>query len=95
MVGQMQQQIQNKQAEAEQTIHEGSAAGGKVRVTVKGTFEVLSVSIDESLNEDLEMIEDLLLVATNNAITKAKEHIQTTMSEVTAGLPIPPGLLGF
>ena len=95
MIGQMQQQMKAKQLEAEAMVHIGEAGGGRVKVSVKGSLEIIDITIDQSLNEDLDMIEDLILVATNNGLAKAKDYMQTSMSEVTAGLPIPPGMLGF
>lgn len=66
----MQEQlVQAKEAAAEQTI-EGVAAGGKVTIAVTGAMEFKSVRIAPELGEDVEMLEDLLLAALRDAMTK-------------------------
>jgi len=83
--------LQNELAEM---IVEGSAGGGLVTVALSGKGEMKAVKIDPSLfkEDDIEVIEDLVIAAHNDAKTKAEAAMQEKMSEVTAGLPIPPGM---
>ena len=80
------------QEAAEAARLEGSAGGGMVNVTVNGKQEVLSVRIAESVMDDREMLEDLICVATNDALRRSKEFMAEQMKQMTGGLPIPPGL---
>ena len=83
------QQAQEKLAEAEST---GSAGAGLVQVVMNGRHDVKRVSIDDSLmQEDKEMLEDLLAAAVNDAVRKIEQAQQDSMSEMTAGMGIPPG----
>ena len=90
-----QQQMKQIQAEAEAAEHVGEAGGGLVKVRVNGKHELLAISFADGAAEDLEMLEDLIIVAVNNANQKAQLNLQQKMAEVTAGLPIPPGMLGL
>jgi DNA-binding YbaB/EbfC family protein len=76
---------------------EGQAGGGLVKVTLNGKMEARGVKIDPSLMkpEDVEMLEDLLLAAFQDAKGKAELAVQEKMREVTGGLPLPPGLKLF
>ncbi len=71
---------------------EGTAGGGMVKVTVNGKQEILSVSISDGVMDDREMLEDLICVATNDALRRSKEFMAEQMKQMTGGLPIPPGL---
>ncbi len=89
------QQMQKKMAEiqeqlANQTV-EASAGGGMVQVTVNGSMEVVEVKIDPSVvdPEDPEMLQDLVLAASNEALKKAREMKQNEMSKLTGGMQIP------
>lgn len=74
----------------------GQAAGGLVTVEMTGRAEMKRVTIDPSLMApgEKEMLEDLIVAATVDAQAKAAEAAKAKMSDVTAGLPIPPGMLG-
>ena len=86
---QMQQQMQAMQAELKTKEVEGSAVGGRVKVIVTGDLRVKKVTIDPSLlTEDSDMLEDLVLTATNKALEQAQGLAQNQM----AGL-LPPGLM--
>lgn len=87
-----QQNIMRIKAEAETTHVEGQAGGGAVRVTVTGAQEMVAVRISPAAFEDREMLEDLVVAATNDALRKAKEMMAQKMSALTGGLPLPPGL---
>ncbi len=85
--GKMQEKMQQVQDELEEITVEGSAGGGMVQVTANGKQEILSVKIDpEILSDDVEMVEDMIVAATNQALKKAQEISQEKMSAVTGGL---------
>jgi DNA-binding YbaB/EbfC family protein len=89
------QELQAKLAKAQKELAEatveGTAGGGAVTVTVTGQQEVKSIKISpEAINpDDVEMLEDLVLAAVNEAITKSQELAAERMSKVTGGLKIP------
>lgn len=85
------QTVQDEIAAMEAT---GQAGGGLVKVTLTGKFEMKKLDIDASLfKEDaVEILEDLILAAHNDAKTKVEEAMQEKTKALTAGLPIPPGL---
>lgn len=87
----MQQEMAKIQEElAEETV-DASSGGGTVKVTVTGTLEITAVKIDpEAVDpEDVEMLEDLVAAATNEAIKAAQELATTKMNRVTGGMNIP------
>ncbi len=94
------QQFQSKmsklQEELEEETVEASAGGGMVNVVVNGKQEVLSISIDPEVvdPEDIEMLQDLILAAVNDGLTKSREMGNQRMSELTGGMNIP-GLTGM
>jgi len=79
------------QAELEQKTVESSAGGGMVKVIANGKYEILSITIDpEVVNaEDIEMLQDLILAAVNDALRKAQEMVAEEMGKLTGGLKIP------
>jgi hypothetical protein len=95
MLGGLQQQLRQMQAEAEKQEVEGSAAGGKVVVRMNGTQEVLSVKIDASVLADRELTEDLVRAATNDAVRRSREAVQAQLRGIAARMGLPPGLLGL
>jgi len=72
----------------------GAAGGGMVQVTVTGKGEVRKVRIDPSLVDpnDVEVLEDLLVAAFNDAKAKVEAHISENMAELTGGMKLPPGM---
>ena len=72
-----------------------SATSGGVTVVVNGSNEIVSITIDDASMEDKELLEDILVGTINKAQTQAKQDLQQKMSQLTAGLPIPPGMLNF
>jgi hypothetical protein len=94
------QQFQTKmsklQDELQEKTVEASAGGGMVNVVVNGKQEVLSISIDPEVidPEDSEMLQDLILAAVNDGLTKSREMVNQKMSELTGGMNIP-GLTGM
>jgi hypothetical protein len=88
----MQQEMQKAQEELARITVTGEAAGGLVRVTMSGKHAVRRVEIDPSLLADREMLEDVVAAAINDAVNRVAATLQERMSEITAGLPLPPGL---
>ena len=87
----MEKDLKKASAELEAGEFEGSASNGLVKVTLKGSMEVISVNIDESIinKEDKEMIEDLIMIAFNEAKNKIDNKRNEKLSETTGGLNIP------
>lgn len=93
-VQQMQSKMAKLQAELEAATVEATAGGGAVTAVVSGSQRVVSVKVDPELAGDVEMLEDLVVAAVNEAMEKSKELAAGRMGEVTAGLGLPPGLMG-
>ena len=90
----MQAKFQAMQEEIAAMEATGQAGGGLVKVTLTGKFELKALEIDPSLfkEDDVEVLEDLIVAAHADAKAKSEAEMQRRMSEVTAGLPIPPGM---
>lgn len=92
------QEMQAKMAEMQQRLEtievEGAAGAGMVTATCTAKGAVRGVRIDPSLMkpDDKEVLEDLIVAAVNDAQDKARERAAEEMKEITAGLPIPPGM---
>ena len=86
---QMKQRMDAMQAELKTTEMEGSAGGDMVTVRVNGENEILRVSISPKAAEDIETLEDLVTVATNDALGKIKDHVAAEMKKVTGGMNLP------
>ncbi len=90
----MQSKMESMQAElAEAELH-GQSGGGMVNVTMNGKGVLKQVKIDPKLVDpaDVEMLEDLILAAANDAKAKVEAYAAEKMREVTGGLQLPPGL---
>jgi DNA-binding YbaB/EbfC family protein len=88
----MQANMQKAQAEIVNIEVEGVAGGGMVKVTMNGRHEVKRVQLEPSVvGEDREMLEDLIVAATNDAVHKVEARVQEKMSSVMAGMQLPPG----
>lgn len=87
----MQKKIKEIQDEMGQKEVEGTAGGGMVVVTATGRGEVLRVKIEKDVVDpnDVEMLQDLVVAATNQALGRAKEAMETEMGKVTGGLSMP------
>ncbi|MGP1570285.1 MAG: YbaB/EbfC family nucleoid-associated protein [Eubacteriales bacterium] len=87
----MQRQMEETQAELESMEETASAGGGAVTVTVTGAKKVKKIAIKpEAVDpEDIETLEDLVLVAVNEALRKADELSENEMSKITGGLNLP------
>lgn len=90
----MQAKFQAMQEEIASIEVTGQSAGGLVSVTLSGKFDMKSLKIDPSLfkEDDVEILEDLLLAAHNDARAKVEQEMQARTAELTAGLPMPPGM---
>ncbi|MGD9762531.1 MAG: YbaB/EbfC family nucleoid-associated protein [Candidatus Binatia bacterium] len=88
---QLQERLQQVQEEAAQRTVEASAGGGMVKVTVNGRLELLRLQIEPSLLQsgDLEMVQDLLVVAVNQGLRAAQQAMADEMGKLTGGLKIP------
>ncbi len=95
------QQIQTKMAKLQEDLGdrtvEASSGGGMVIVVANGRQEVLSIKIEREVidPDDAEMLQDLIMAAVNDALTRAKEMVNEEMGKLTKGMNIPgmPGLL--
>jgi len=88
----MQQEMQKAQEELANLEVTGEAGGGMVKVTMNGKHAVRRIEIDPNLLDDREMLEDIVTAAVNDAVNRIAETTQERMSEMTAGIPLPPGM---
>ncbi len=92
------QQMQTKMAELQEQLAglevSGAAGGGLVQVTMSGKGELRSIKIDPSLAnpDDIEVLEDLIMAAANDAKSKVEARVQEEMQKLTGGLQLPPGM---
>jgi DNA-binding YbaB/EbfC family protein len=94
------QQFQTKMAKLQEELEdrtvEASAGGGMVSVVVNGRQELVSINIEPEVinSDDKEMLQDLVLAAVNDGLSKAKEMVNEEMGKLTRGLNLPniPGL---
>ena len=94
-IQQMLEDMARVQQECEEAEYSASAGGGAVDVTVNGKHQLVSVKIQPDVvdPEDVEMLEDLLIAAVNEAMRKADETAEREMGKITGGMNIPG--LGF
>tara|TARA_Y100000748_G_scaffold166837_1_gene139504 strand:+ start:365 stop:664 length:300 start_codon:yes stop_codon:yes gene_type:complete len=84
---QMQKDIENVQNELDGLQINSESGGGLVQVTINGKMELLDLNLqDEILKEEKEIIEDLIISAINNAISKAQDESQNRMNSVAGGM---------
>jgi DNA-binding YbaB/EbfC family protein len=90
-VQQMQKNIEIKQAEIEEKSFEATAGGGAIKVVCNGKKEILAIELKEEIvdPDDIEMLEDLILVAVNDAIKAADKEMSDVMSSMTSGMKMP------
>ncbi len=93
---QMQQKMREIQKELEKKTITGSAGGGMVNVTVNGQGDLLAVQIEKPLlsPDEVQMLQDLIVSATNEALRKAKELSKQELAQLTGGMNLP-GLTNF
>ncbi|MBD7912548.1 MULTISPECIES: YbaB/EbfC family nucleoid-associated protein [Clostridium] len=87
----LQKQMQEAQKEIESAEFEASAGGGAITVRVSGKKEVLGINIKPEVvdPDDVEMLEDLVLSAVNEALRKADEETSNKMGKLTGGMNMP------
>lgn len=91
---QLQSRMEKLQKDLESETVEASAGGGAVTAVVTGGQKLVSVRIDPDAAQDVEMLQDLVVAAVNEAIDKSKQMAAEKMQALTAGMGLPPGLLG-
>ncbi len=99
MLGQAKEMQEQMQAKLASTVVEASSGGGAVSVKMNGKKELLKLTIDPSAvaslsgpNPDVEMLEDLITAAINEAGRRAEEILKQSMQGMLGGLNLPPGL---
>jgi DNA-binding YbaB/EbfC family protein len=87
----MQKDMQRAQEELETFEAEGSAGGGAVKIRVRGTNEILSVTIaPEAVDpSDVEVLQDMIRLAANDALSQVRKNSEDKLSKVTGGMKIP------
>jgi DNA-binding YbaB/EbfC family protein len=87
----MQQEMAKIQEESKKKIVEASSGGGMVTVTANGAMEIVSIKIErEVVNpDDIEMLQDLIVAAANEALRRAQQMVNEEMGKVTGGLNMP------
>ena len=85
----MQRQMEEQQKEMETKEFTATAGGGAVEVVMSGKKELLKVKLQEEVvdPDDVEMLEDLIVVAVNEALAKIDEESQSAMNKMTGGMP--------
>ena len=88
---QLQTKMMKMQEELAQKTVEGTAGGGMVKVVANGKQQVVSISIEAEVvdPEDVEMLQDLVLAAVNDALNRSQEMVSGEMSKLTGGMNIP------
>ncbi len=88
----MQENMQKVQEEIAEMEVEGKSGGGMVSVVMTGRHDLRKVTIDDSLMDDKEMLEDLIAAAVNDAVRSVETTTKDKMGEVTGGMNLPPGM---
>lgn len=87
----MQENMQQKQAELEDTVYNVKAGGGMVEITMTGKHQITALKLNPEIvtPDDIEMLEDLVAAAVNEAVRTVDEKAETEMSAITGGMNIP------
>jgi nucleoid-associated protein EbfC len=87
----MQKQLETIQEELKTMVFESSSGGGAVKVKVNGDQEILEVKINKEIvdPDDIEMLEDMVMVAINDALIKSKNEYKNKMGSLTGGMNMP------
>jgi nucleoid-associated protein EbfC len=99
-IGQLMKQAQKMQADMQKAQEEmgkltvtGESGGGMVKITMTCKHEVRALDIDQTLlGDDKDMLEDLIIAAFNNAISRVERTVQEKFSGLASGLGLPPGM---
>lgn len=91
----MKEQMEKLQTEAGEKTVEASSGGGMVTVTAKAKGEITSIKIEPDVvsPDDIEMLQDLITAAVNEALHRGQEIMKEEVSKLTGGMGLPPGLL--
>lgn len=89
---QMQEQMAKAQSEMGNMIVHGESGGGMVKIEMNGRHVVNKVNLDPAVTDDVEMLEDLITAAFNDAVNKVAKNSEEQMAGMTAGLNLPPGM---
>jgi len=92
MMKQAQQMQERMQQEVAQIRVEGTAGGGMVSVKMDGQKNVLAVKIDPEVAGDVEMLQDMVVAACNEAVKKVDEETKQKMGAMLGGMGLPPGM---
>lgn len=87
----MQKEMEKAQQELANLEVTGQSGGGMVTVLMNGQHAVKRVTIDPTLTDDMEMLEDLVAAATNDAVNRIKAASEERMAGMTQGMSLPPG----
>jgi DNA-binding YbaB/EbfC family protein len=87
----MQQEMAKIQEESKKKTVEASSGGGMVTVTANGAMEIVSIKIEREVvtPDDIEMLQDLIVAAANEALRRAQQMVKEDMGKVTGGLNVP------
>jgi nucleoid-associated protein EbfC len=87
----LQEEMQKTQEEAKKKTAEATAGGGMVTVVASGAGELVSIKVEKDVvnPDDVEMLQDLILAACNEALRRAQEMVNEEMSKLTGGLQLP------
>ena len=87
----LQENMQRMQEELASKTVETTAGGGMIKVVANGSQQIVSIKIEKEVvdPEDVEMLEDLVLAAVNDALAKSQEMVSSEMSKLTGGMKIP------
>ncbi len=91
----MQQQMEELQAELETKEFEITSGGGAVKIVITGKKMIKEIKIDKDVvdPDDVEMLEDLVLTAVNEAVRQVEESVNNQMSQMTGGMNLPNGFM--
>lgn len=92
MMRQAQQMQEKLQQEIAQIKVEASAGGGMVTIQMDGQKNLLSVKIDPEVAGDVEMLQDMIVAASNEAVKKVDDEIKGKMGGMLGGMGLPPGM---
>ena len=96
MMGKIQAQAKDMESKTSDLRAEGQAGGGMVKAVANGKFELVSLKIERDAVDldDLEMLEDLITSAVNQAVKAARDELAQEVAGMTSGMGFPPGMFG-
>ncbi len=93
--GDIKKQVEQIQNEAGEKIVEATSGGGMVTVVAKARGDIVSITIEPDLlkDPDIEMIQDLIIAASNEALSRGRDMLKEEVSKVASSFGLPPGLI--